>query len=64
MRSRTKLQAIVVSLAAIGILATPGCNTASKNIALTEAATGDVKAAPVIPGIQPARDVPPAPPAQ
>jgi outer membrane protein TolC len=33
-------------------------------INLTEAATGDVKAAPVIPGIQPARDVPPAPPAQ
>ncbi len=33
-------------------------------INLTEAATGDVKAAPVIPGIQPAKDVQPAPPAQ
>ena len=43
MRSRTKLQAIVVSLAVIGILATTGCNTASKNIALTEAATGPAK---------------------
>jgi len=43
MRSRIKLQAIVVSLAAVGILATAGCNTASKNIALTEAATGPAK---------------------
>jgi len=43
MRSRTKLQAIVVSLAAAAILATAGCNTASKNISLTEAATGPAK---------------------
>src|SRR5208337_5298861 len=47
MRSRTKLQVIaagwVMSLVAIGLVATTGCNTGSKTVSLTEAATGPAK---------------------
>jgi len=43
MRGSMKLQGIVAILAAIGLFAAAGCNSTSKNISLTEAATGPAK---------------------
>src|SRR5580698_6863130 len=43
MASRTTLQTVVVSLAGIVLFAAAGCNNASKNISMTEAATGPAK---------------------
>jgi len=43
MASRTTLHTVVGSLAGIVLFAAAGCNNASKNISLTEAATGPAK---------------------
>src|SRR5271170_3188896 len=43
MRSRTKPTVVVTSVVAIGLFATAGCNSGSKNISLTDAATGPAK---------------------
>ena len=43
MSSRTTLQTVLVSLAGMALFAAAGCNSGSKNISLTEAATGPAK---------------------
>jgi len=43
MRSRTKPTVIISSLLAIALIAAAGCGSSSKNISLTEAATGPAK---------------------
>lgn len=43
MKSRTKLQIVSATLAAIGAVITAGCSSGSKSISLTEAATGPAK---------------------
>ena len=43
MASRITLQAVLVGLAGIALVAAVGCNSGSKNISLTEAATGPAK---------------------
>ncbi len=43
MASRTTSQSVLVSVAAIALLAAAGCSKAGKEISLTEAATGPAK---------------------